>query len=210
MSNLLQQGIFNTSEFAEQLISPYDSTFYVEPDNSVWIRIFHHNNPASVRFATTDNFAENFYIDSDRWSAMPMCNKITNGKYELMVKSKLASTSAINKYRWIQTKNPLTATFAEVSSAKVTKITTSGYSSYNWGGLYAIKSDKTYFCANDGTEGHWWGAIGTYVLYQSGTPGWINIVTTGCQDVYLRIDNQTSDIKSISDYGIMMNNFIEW
>ena len=207
--SISKQGIVNTSYYSEKFINPYDTEYYIEPDNSVWIKIFHHNNPANCRFATTDDFTKVFYTDVDRWSAIPICNKITNNTYEFMVKSKQTTSGNEKKFRWIQTKNPLTATFSDVAVANVIKIT--GYDTYDaWGGLYAIKSSNTYFCANNGISGNWWGALGTYVLYQGGTPGWWNsVITTGCQDLFLRIDNQPNNIVSIYNNNIISNEFIE-
>ena len=210
MSNITQQGIINTSTFSETFVNPLDTNFYIEPDGSVWIRIYHHNNPAAAHFESTlVNFEKPYYIDDDRWFNVALCNKIINNTYEFMVKSKLASTSGENKYRWIQTKNPMTAVFADVAAANVTKITTSGYSNYSWGGIYKFGTN-TYLCANNGTNGNWWGAIGTWTIYQGGTPGWTSIITTGYQDLYLRIDNQINNIASIFDNSVIANEFIEW
>lgn len=56
MSNVSKQGVVTSGSFTESFQDIYDTNLYVEPDNSVWIRIFHHNNPASVRFSSSDNF----------------------------------------------------------------------------------------------------------------------------------------------------------
>ena len=206
--SITKQGIINTSCISETFVNPLDTNFYVEPDGSVWIRIFHHNNPATVRFSSSNDFTKPIYIDDDRWCNMTLVNLITNDTYEFMIKSKLTSDATENKYRWIQTKNPYTAVFADVAAANVTKITTSGYSSYSWGGLYKFNS-STYFCTNNGTNGNWWGAVGAWNAHQGGIPGWISVITTGYEDVYLRIDNQINNGVSIFKNSIISNNFIE-
>ena len=206
--SITKQGIVSTSCISETFVSLLDTNFYVEPDGSVWIRIFHHNNPATVRFSSSNDFTKPIYIDDDRWCNMTLVNLITNDTYEFMVKSKLTSDATENKYRWIQTKNPYTAVFADVAAANVTKITTSGYSSYSWGGLYKFNS-STYFCTNNGTNGNWWGAVGAWNAHQGGIPGWISVITTGYEDVYLRIDNQINNGVSIFKNSIISNNFIE-
>ena len=207
--NITKQGIVYSGSFTEAFHSIYDTNLYIEPDNSVWIRICHHNNPASVRFAQSNDFTKSFYTDVDRWWAMPVVNLITNGKYEFMIKSMYTTGSTEYKFRWIQTVNPYNAVFADVSSANVTKITTSGYSSYSWGGLYKFNS-STYFCTNNGTNGNWWGAVGAWNSHQGGIPGWISVITTGYQDVYLRVDNQSASLCSFFDTHIQSPEFIEW
>jgi hypothetical protein len=113
--SVTKQGIINTSCISETFINPLDTNFYVEPDGSVWIRIVHHNNPASSIFASTDTFSSSVYKDDNRWFYASLVNKITNNIYEFMVKQKSTSTSTEEKYRWIQTKNPFIAVYADVS-----------------------------------------------------------------------------------------------
>lgn len=140
---------------------------------------------------------------------MAIVQQITNGTYEFMVKSMYATGSTEYKFRWVQTKSPYTATFAEVASSAVTKVTTSGYTSYSWGGLYVLNS-STYFCTNNGTQGNWWGAVGAWNTHQGGIPGWISVITTGYEDVYLRVDNQTAPICSFFNTHVQAREFIEW
>ena len=178
------------SEFTALQCLKYDTKTYMEPDGSAWVRIFHHSNPASKLFASGNTFANSVYIDADRWFNFQVCNDVST--WEFMIKQKAESTTATeSKYRWIQTKNPMTAVFADVASASITKVTTSGYSSFSHGGLYKIQSN-TYLCTNNGTNGNWWGAVGAWTNHQSGIPAWAGvIVKTGYEDVYLRIDNLT-------------------
>jgi hypothetical protein len=196
MSNITKQGIINTSCISETFVNPLDTNFYVEPDSSVWIRIVHHNNPASSRFASTDTFTSSVYLDGDRWFYASLVNKITNGTYEFMVKQKQASTSTEEKYRWIQTKSPFEAVYADVSpsSSGITRITTSGYNvNTSSGGIYKFNSSNTFFVITNTSNGNWYGALGSWTVYQNGTPGFPNTtITSGYMDLYLRISQSIS------------------
>lgn len=147
-----KNGIINTSLYTEFIANTFDTNTYVEPDGSAWIRIMHHNNPASVRFASNDTFTTQVYKDADRWFNVSLCNYLS-GSWELMTKQMAATGGTEQKFRWIQSYNPLTATFAQVASANITKITTSGYTSFSSGGIYPINS-STYLCTNNGTQGN--------------------------------------------------------
>lgn len=212
--SITKEGLVKASGFSEKFINPYDLEYYVEPDNSVWIRIIHHNTPASSRFSSTDTFDSSVYYDTNKWFYASLVNKITNGTYEFMIKQKATSDGTEVKYRWIQSKNPFTAAYGDVDAADVTKITTSGYStSGTFGGIYKKSSlANTYFTANDGaSSSNWWGAFGCWAAYQGGIPGWNQtVITTGYLDLYLRIDNQINNIASIFDNSIMATEFIEW
>lgn len=212
MTNITKHGIINTSCISETFVNPLDTNFYVEPDGSVWIRIVHHNNPASSRFASTNTFTSSVYLDDDRWFYASLVNKITNGTYEFMVKQKQASTSTEEKYRWIQTKSPFEAVYADVSpsSSGITRITTSGYNvNTGSGGVYKMNS-STFFVITNTSNGNWFGALGSWTAYQGGIPGFPNTtVTSGYIDLYLRIDNQINNGVSIFKNSIISNNFIE-
>lgn len=180
------------TEFNGMSYLKYDSNLYIEPDGSCWVRVFHHNNPGAGSFSSGNDFAHSVYIDENRWFNVELANYLD--KWEIMVKGKFTATSDEWKLRWIQQYNPMTATYENVAVANITKIT-NGYSSSptSWGGLY-FKNGSTYLCANNGTNGNWWGAVGSYSVYQNGIPGWGpsgTITTTGFNDVYLRIDNVT-------------------
>ena len=136
-----------------------------------------------------------------------------------MVKGKTTSAATEWKIRWIQTTNPMSAVYADVSSSKVTKVTTDGYSSSpsSWGGLYANKGSKTYLSTNNGSSTSWWGAVGAYSAYQGGIPGWSTttqtVTTTGYNELYVRIDNVTIEDAEITKFKksniIISNCFIE-
>ena len=188
-NKLHRTGVLSNSNFNEinnlfNLL--YDKQLYIEPDGSCWIRIFHHANCDTKLFVSSDTFTTSVYKDADRWFNVSLCNKVN--KWELMVKSMPTAGGTETKYRWIQTKNPMTAAYADVAAASVTKVTGNGYASYGWGGLYHIGS-STYLSTNNGTNGNWWGAVGAWANHQDGIPGWTTVITTGYEDVYLRIDN---------------------
>jgi hypothetical protein len=102
----------------------------------------------------------------------------------------------------------MVAVYEDVAANLITRVTTTGYTNFSWGGIYAHKA-QTYFCANNGTKGNWWGAIGTWQLHQEGIPGWTTIIKSGYQDLYLRVDNQANTLASIFDTHIQAPDFME-
>ena len=116
-----------------------------------------------------------------------------------MFKGKYTSSGGEWKIRWIQQYNPMTATYANVAAANITKITDGyGTTPSSYGGLHKRtynNGNNTSLCANNGTESNWYGAVGSWTVYQSGIPGWFSgtatVTTTGFNDMYLRIDNVT-------------------
>ena len=167
----------------------YDTTIYRESDNSLWLRIFHHNNPTNNGlFASTDDFTKPIYKNANKWSNLQLLNQINS--WELMVKQKATSSSSEMKYRWIQLVNPYTATYNDVTSNSVIKITVPSDATSATGGMYHIGS-STYFCITNGANGNWFGAIGAWTTYNNGIPGYPNTsVTTGYLDLYMRIDEK--------------------
>jgi hypothetical protein len=110
-----------------------------------------------------------------------------------MMKGRFTKDGDDWKLRWIQDVNPMTAVYADVAADNVTKITGNGYDAYksSWGGLYA-KKGSAYLTTNNGNSGNWWGAVGSYSVYEGGIPGWgpsTTVTTTGFNDLYVRIDN---------------------
>ncbi len=213
-NKLLKTGVLKTmaSELEGSSYLKYDNKLYIEPDGSCWVRVFHHNNPAGGAFASGDPFATSVYKDANRWFNFELANHIN--KWEIMVKQKATASDDEVKYRWVQTVNPMSATFAQVAAANITKVTTSGYTNFSTGGLYKIDNTNTYLCTNNGTNGNWWGAMGTYVIYQGGTPAWSGkLVTTGYIDTFLRIDNLENShslkVKSTKNNLWLANQFIE-
>ena len=110
-----------------------------------------------------------------------------------MVKQFIRNATSETKYRWVQQYNPMTATYANVARANITYNTSSGYATpaSTYGGLYNHNTN-TKLCANNNVSGNWFGAIGSWSAHDGGIPGWNNtVVTTGYEDLYLRIDNVT-------------------
>ena len=201
----------NFSEhYSDPISSVYDNTIYTEPDGSKWIRIFHHNNPASSGlFASDMPFTDSVYVDSNRWFNVSVCNRfVKNNTWELMVKQKTTSDASETKYRWTQKTNPMAGTWNDVqpSSSNIVRNTSSGYIT-NGGGIYCMNSSSYLNIANV-TSSNWYGAIGSWTVYQGGIPGYPNtVITTGYMDLYLRIDidNKVNMNKS----GILTNQIYE-
>lgn len=174
-----------------------------EPDGSVWLQILHHNNPTSYKFANSDTFAIGVYKDENRWFNINACNAAT--KWEILLKQKTTSSATEQKFRWIQTANPMAATFDQTKAANTTFITTTGYTTpgSSQGGAY-YSNGNTYLVCNNGTNGNWYGAWGCWNAYNGGIPGFNGTtVTTGSVDVFLRIDN---DSLSVTDKAKIFNN----
>lgn len=197
-------GLIKEVQVNEYNILPqYDFTVYTEPDGSKWVRLFHHNSPNTTGvFARTDDFEHGVYLSADKWFDMRACQD--NPTYEFMVKQKTTSTATEVKYRWIQNKNPWTATYADVAPAQVTRITTSGYTNGNFGGIYKLNGSAYMVIANN-NNGNWFGAMGAFSIYQNGIPGYPNtVVTTGYMDVYFRIK---SDVLKVTESKLTKNHF---
>lgn len=208
-TKLTKQGQFKTQNIQENIsVSlPYDKTLYTEPDGSTWIHVFHHNNPAGARFSgSADDWINGKYIDADKWYWLEQFLNYTP-RYEFMVKQKTTSDATETKFRWIQTPNPLTATWTDVKPGTVTFITTSGYSNNSMGGMYLMKNSSLHMCIANGSNGNWFGGIGAAGAYNGGIPGYPNTtITTGYIDLYLRI---YPNAKIIKELGIGANNLIE-
>lgn len=165
----------------------YDKNIYKEPDGTLWVRVIHHNNPASALFSSSDSFASGVYKDADRWFDLYMIKRGL-GSYEFMVKQKTTSSATETKYRWIQTKDPFTATYNDVKPASVTRITTSGYTDGGFGGLYILNSNTHMVIANT-SNGNWYGAFGCWTPYNGGIPGYPNTtITNGYMDLYVKVN----------------------
>ena len=195
--------------------SNFMDLYHTEPDGSRWVMVAMHSNPTSYKFSSSDTFSTFVYKDNNRYFQGRLCDHVN--RWEFLVLQKQKASSSVEKYRWVQTKNPNTASFADVASANVTKNTSSGYSSTSYGGIYKYNS-STYYCANNGTSGNWFGAVGSWNEWNGGIPGWEGkaIVDGGGIVLYLRIDGgatwnytQTERMsivkanKSISEYELI-------
>ena len=194
-ADVKKTGVVKAKKLSEAIVSFYDKETYVEPDGSVWIRIFHHNNPSTGLFSSGDTFTTKVYKDDNRWFQMSVCNYVT--KWELMVKQKTTSGSTELKGRWIQNANPMTATHDEVTTNRITINTSPGYSNFSSGICGIIcrgTSYYSYICQTTDSGSGWWGGIGEFTAYNGGIErfalqGASGQVTTGYLDLYLRIDN---------------------
>ena len=187
-----KNGVLSASSFAS-IPAIFGKEIRIEPDGSAWLKIVHHADAGSYKFASSDPFATGVYTDSRRWFMGHVCSSVD--KWELMVELRANSTVSTYKYRWVQQYDPNVATFANVAAANVTKYTTSqGYNTINssYGGIYK-KNSNTYYSANDGNSGDWWGAIGSWASVTGGIPAYNGVVVGdgGYEDLWLRVDNVT-------------------
>lgn len=208
--SIKQTGVVFSKGLSESLLNPLDPNFYYEPDNTAWIRVSHHNNPSVNLFASTDTFTSSVYKSVYLWFNVALCD-LAN-KWELMIIQTPTAGAAVEKYRWIQTKSPMVAAYADVAAASITKITTSGYVTpgTNFGGLYKA-NNKSYILCSDGNASDYWCDIGGWTAYQGGIPGYNQkVITTGYIDLYLRIDNLPVLSKaSIYNDGLTATSVIE-
>ena len=105
-----------------------------------------------------------------------------------MVKQKTTSDATETKYRWVQYKNPLIATWDDVKPGTVTINTSSGYTSSSFGGLWK-KNSQARLCIANATSSNWYGAFGCWTTYGASTvPGYPNTtISTGYFDLYVNV-----------------------
>lgn len=181
--------------------------YIIEPDGSIWEHVFHHNNPSVNLFSQTDNFNIGIYKSSDLWFNFNVCNELTT--WEFIFKQNLTTNSIITKYRWKQNKNPFLAGYNDVKPASVSRVTTTEYTNGTFGGFF-LKNNHTYFAIANSNSDNWFGATGSWETYNNGTPGYPNtVVTTGCMDAYVRIDELVK-AKIYKSELISANNFYEY
>lgn len=208
--SISKTGVWTDKCFSSSIINRYDPLTYVEPDGSSWIRIFRHNSPStSGIFSSTNSFDKSVFVNNDVWFNVSLCNYLSNN-WELMIKQKALETDTETKYRWIQNYNPMIATYEQVTTDNVTKVTTNGYSTHAaYGGLHR-HSASTYICTSNARSTDWFGAVGCYTLHISGVPGYAGVtITTGFMDLYLRVDNFITPNFRINDGGAMAVDFYE-
>ena len=63
-----KKGTVLKEHITELLACQYDKEYYKEPDGSIWIRISHHNNPTTYKFASNNIYTINHYIIYDYWT----------------------------------------------------------------------------------------------------------------------------------------------
>ena len=193
----------------------YDKNVYREPDGSLWVKIAMYNDPdTNGIFEQTDDFPHGVYKNASVWydAEQVIANLST---YEFLVIQQATVGNTVFKHRWVQTINPLTAVYADVtpSSENITRVTTSGYSDSTTGGGMFLKNSYTRLCIADSASGHYYGAFGTWTLSSDkvpGYPGHTNI-STGFLELYARIDNQPNNLgfKILKNSGIYADQFVE-
>lgn len=158
--------------------------YMVEENGTIWLHFFHQNNKAGTNLFSSSNHnpANYIFVNYDCWSAGPLlldCNHGTN--YELL------AIQDGTRHRWIQTKNPLGATHSDVAREKITILEGLSYPIY--GGLYAIANGtgmRNMWINGNTIANNWWGT-GNFGGWSGGVPGFNGIVTTGNQDIYIRV-----------------------
>ena len=185
----------------------YDKTIYTEPDGSTWARVFHHNDPTtSGLFVKTSDWEHGVYESANKWYDIEQIIPLLI-KYEFMVKQKTTSSANEVKYRWIQTANPLTCVYSDVSPGHITVNTSTGYTNSSYGGLWKMNSSAR-MCIANSSASNWYGAMGSWTVYNTNNvPGYPNSnISTGYLDFYVRVYPNVKDIKN---YGLTANQFIE-
>lgn len=177
-----------------------------EPDGSLWEPIFYHNNPSVNLFSSSDPFSTGVVKSPDMFFNFNVCKELTSWEF-LWVQRDTANAGLV-KYRWIQTKSPFTAVYADVAPSAVTRITTTGYTNGSMGGFYNLGSYSKFVIANN-SNGNSFGRAGAWAAYQGGIPGYPNtVVTTGDISAYARIDgtNVSPKTKMYPSTGILVTN----
>ena len=150
------------------------------PSEPVWLRILHHNAPATNLF-TQDNCKDN--DDENLFSKLKVLFDNDNfrradGNYEFMVKERLEATSDEQTYRWTQTSNPTASTCTGYNLISQTN---------NPNRSFGLSFGPTGNCLFS-NKNAWWCATGCWTAYQGGIPGFNNVVKTGYMDLYIRVD----------------------
>ena len=174
--------------------SIYDRNIYYEPDGSAWIHIAHQKNvsqsgnPTNL-FASGDCRTARQYVNENAWlDSLALHGCIA--RWELLVKKKLSSTTSETIYRWVQYKNPLLSTYNDINGY-IKRNSSTRYSTEQYGGLYWRASSGQHLVADNNVNNNWYGICG-YKTHQGGTPGFFTgVLTTGYQDLYLRIDKSS-------------------
>ena len=153
---------------------------YMTYSGCTWVKVLHHNNPSANLFTaancknnTATNLFSRLYLfdDTDRF-------KMTDGRYEFMVREKINSNSTENIGMWVQTSSPTAGTVAGYKQLyKSTAV------SRDFGLVH--QTTRTHF----DNKASWWCACGSYTAYEGGTPGFWGTVKTGYIDLYIRVDN---------------------
>ena len=150
-------------------------------DGSVWARILHHNNKSGTVVFTSSNVMNIQSIDL--YSRLYLLENFrdSNGAFEFIAIQPELSDKI---YRWKQTNNP-------TKSGSI-----SGYVNVQngLGGLVYGPASQTLMSVS-GTTSNWWCAVGCYVNYNNGLPGFDQKIVNQTLDFYVRIDTLPKNSK---------------
>ena len=202
---ITKSGNFFAFNFTES--RALEQNIKILSDGSMWLRVLHHENPASNLFTAGncwryDNgstlYSALYLLKDNHW-------KYDHGGYELLACEKLTSSSSEVQYRWIQTSNPATSSVIRGFQA------ISGPNSD--GHFIGLLSNGQKGAIHNGDA--WWCCCGSYTQRSQGLPGFGGNVTTGSLDLYIRVGPktmkgaQTNSPFSIYEDGVLSKNIIE-
>ena len=153
-----------------------------EYSGCTWLQVLHHNTPASKLF-TSANGKNN--DDPDLYSRLGLFDsntnfRMSNGRYEFMVREKLESSHTESAATWVQTSSPTASTLSGyqlLTSSPGNPPRTFGLCHQSANAVFDISTQD------------WWCACGCNTAYQGGIPGFWGVVKTGYLDLFIRIDN---------------------
>ena len=184
----------------------YDMAIKTMGDGSVWARIFYHyNDQGTVLFTSlaeckntqqTNKYSRLYLLEDDTFKR--------SGKFEFML---TYPNNSAGYNRWKQTNAPqnefITETTAGTGTATGYEAVHIDWSTNYWGGLTRQAEDVTSYnpCYLSGSVGHanWYYAIGASVTHGDGIPTAtdINGSTSSCVELWVRIDDETTNSKSL-------------
>lgn len=153
-----------------------------EYSGCTWLQVLHHNTPATKLF-TSANGKNN--DDPDLYSRLGLFDsntnfRMSNGRYEFMVREKLESTHTESAATWVQTSSPTASTISGyqlLTSSPGNPPRTFGLCHQSANAVFDISTQD------------WWCACGCNTAYQGGIPGFWGVIKTGYLDLFIRIDN---------------------
>lgn len=186
-----KNGMITTRSFSNDF-PIMDMEIKALSDGVVFARIFHHNNKSGTVFFTSDN-AMDIQTD-DLYSRLYLLEEFrdSNGLFEfLAIQPEISETTF---YRWKQSNNPTnTSTVADYTNI-----------SNGEGGLVKNTNGTKSFMAKSSSDSNWWCAIGCYIKYGTGIPGFGGKTVENSLDLYVRI----TDIKKLEKFRIYNKSII--
>ena len=171
-SQFIKTGVVKAEDIS--LAPIQDMEIKTLDDGSAWARILHHNNKSGTVVFTSSNVMN--IQSTDLYSRLYLLENFrdVNGAFEFMAIQPEISDKI---YRWKQTNNP-------TKSGAI-----SGYVNVEngLGGLVYGPTTQTLMSVS-GTTSNWWCAVGCYVNYNNGLPGFDQKIVNQTLDFYVRID----------------------